>query len=42
MYRITIELVGFGCREGITKVKLIHQLIAYAAENAEIIEEKEV
>ena len=27
---------------GITKVKLIHQLIAYAAENAEIIDEKEV
>ena len=27
---------------GITKVKLIHQLIAYAAENAEIIDESEV
>ena len=27
---------------GITKVKLIHKLIAYAAENAEIIDEKEV
>lgn len=27
---------------GITKVKLIHQLISYAAENAEIIDEREV
>ena len=26
---------------GITKVKLVHQLIAYAAENAEIISEDE-
>ena len=43
VYPETAKIINdLATETGITKVKLIHQLIAYAAENAEIIDEREV